>query len=149
MGALSTLALTLGLFVAVAFPAAAAANRPNHAKPAVNAPAIAPALALAQAPVSEAEGDQTLHAMHDEMDRARTRLQLPGVDKPFYLEYRLVDLDVRTITSTFGALVSSSTTRNRFMSVDVRVGQLSSGQLEFHQRRRLPGISRFHRRSGH
>ena len=60
--------------------------------------------------------------MHDEMERARTRLQLPGVEKPFYLEYRLMDLDVRAVTSSFGALISTSTTRNRFMSVDVRVG---------------------------
>ncbi len=60
--------------------------------------------------------------MHDEMERARTRLQLPGVEKPFYLEYRLMDLDVRAVTSSFGALVSTSTTRNRFMSVEVRVG---------------------------
>jgi len=33
-----------------------------------------------------------------------------------------MDLDVRAVTSSFGALVSTSTTRNRFMSVDVRVG---------------------------
>ena len=33
--------------------------------------------------------------------------QLPGVEKPFYLEYRLLDLDVRTVTASFGALVSS------------------------------------------
>jgi hypothetical protein len=39
----------------------------------------------AQAPIPETETDQTLHAMHDEMERARTRLQLPGVDKPFYI----------------------------------------------------------------
>ena len=60
--------------------------------------------------------------MHDEMERARTRLSLPGVDKPFYIEYRLLDLDVRSVTSSFGALLSSSTSRSRFMSVDVRVG---------------------------
>jgi TldD protein len=76
----------------------------------------------AQAAVPETETDQTLHAMHDEMERARTRLQLPGVDKPFYIEYRLLDMDVRAVTSSFGALIATSTTRNRFMSVDVRVG---------------------------
>jgi TldD protein len=76
----------------------------------------------AQATIPEAETDQTLHAMHDEMQRARTRLQLPGVDKPFYIEYRLLDIDVRAVTSSFGALISSTTTRNRFMSIDVRVG---------------------------
>jgi TldD protein len=76
----------------------------------------------AQASIPEAETDQTLQAMHDEMQRARTRLQLPGVDKPFYIEYRLLDIDVRAVTSSFGALISSTTTRNRFMSIDVRVG---------------------------
>jgi predicted Zn-dependent protease len=76
----------------------------------------------AQAAVPATETDQTLHAMHDEMERARTRLQLAGVDKPFYIEYRLLDLDVRTVTASFGALVNSSTSRTRFMAVDVRVG---------------------------
>ncbi|HEY0705005.1 MAG TPA: metallopeptidase TldD-related protein [Candidatus Acidoferrales bacterium] len=81
-----------------------------------------PAATFAQAPVPPTETDQTLHAMHDEMERSRTRLQLPGVDKPFYVEYRLLDIDVRSVTSSFGALIASNDTRNRFMSVDVRVG---------------------------
>lgn len=68
------------------------------------------------------DNDQTLRAMHDEMERSRTRLQLPGVEKPFHIEYRLLDLDVRSVTASFGALVGTSTTRNRFMSVGVRVG---------------------------
>jgi TldD protein len=70
----------------------------------------------------ESDPDQTLHAMHDELERSRTRLQIPGVEKPFYIEYRLLDLDIRSITASSGALISSTTTRNRFMSVDVRVG---------------------------
>jgi TldD protein len=78
--------------------------------------------AAAQAAVPATETDQTLHAMHDEMERARTRLVLAGVGKPFYFEYRLLDLDVRSVTASFGALVSSSTARIRQMSVDVRVG---------------------------
>lgn len=78
--------------------------------------------ARAQAAVPSSETDQTLHAMHDEMERARTRLELPSVEKPFYIEYRLMDVDVRAVTASFGSLVNSSTTRNRFMSVDVRVG---------------------------
>jgi predicted Zn-dependent protease len=76
------------------------------------APATAPAAFPAQAPVP----------VGDEMERARTRLELPGVGKPFYIEYRLLDLDVRTVTASFGSIVSSSTTRSRYMSVDVRVG---------------------------
>jgi TldD protein len=99
------------LLAAFTMPLTAAAAAGNRA--------TAPA---AQAPVLAGETDQTLHAMHDEMERARTRLVLAGVGKPFYIEYRLLDLDVRSVTASFGALVSSSTARTRFMSVDVRVG---------------------------
>ncbi len=117
---------TITLLVACAVPLSAATT--THTKnnvPVVPAALAAPAPDSAersQAAVPESESDKTLHAMHDEMERARTRLQLPGVEKPFYLEYRLMDLDVRTVTASFGALISTSTTRNRFMSVDVRVG---------------------------
>jgi TldD protein len=77
----------------------------------------------AQAPAADAtDNDQTLRAMHDELERSRERLQLPDVQKPFYIEYRLLDLDVRSVTASFGGLVSTSTTRNRFMSVTVRIG---------------------------
>lgn len=60
--------------------------------------------------------------MHDELERSRNRLQLEGVEKPFYIEYRLLDLDERSVTATFGTLVSSTATRSRFMDVNVRVG---------------------------
>jgi predicted Zn-dependent protease len=92
-----------------------------HTKRAV-ASAPPPASLQPQAPQQAADDDQTLRAMHDEMERNRARLQLPGVEKPFYLEYRLLDVDVRAVTASFGNLVSSTTTRNRFMSVDARIG---------------------------
>jgi len=66
--------------------------------------------------------DQTLHAMKDEMDRSRARLQLAGVEKPFYIQFQLLDVDIREITTSFGALLASNTTRNRFMLSGVRVG---------------------------
>ncbi|MGA9884546.1 MAG: metallopeptidase TldD-related protein [Candidatus Acidiferrales bacterium] len=78
--------------------------------------------ALAQAPVPDSEKDLTLHAMHDEMERARERLVLPDADKPFFIQYRLLDLDIRSISASFGALLSDSVSKSRFMSVDVRVG---------------------------
>jgi hypothetical protein len=74
------------------------------------------------APLPAGDNDQTLRAMRDELERSRTRLQLPGVDKPFYIEYRLLDVDVRSVTASFGSLLASDTARSRFMSVDVRVG---------------------------
>jgi microcin-processing metallopeptidase PmbA/TldD-like protein len=76
------------------------------------------------------DADQTLKAMHDELDRSRA-MQISTLQKPYFIQYRLLDLDVRTITASFGALISSSTTHNRFMDVNIRVGdyKLDSGDF--------------------
>ncbi len=84
-------------------------------------------LAQPQQAAAANDGDHTLAAMQDELDRARTRLELtiPGTNqpaRPYFIQYRVLDLDVRTIVAEFGALVSSTAGRNRIMSVDVRVG---------------------------
>ena len=75
----------------------------------------------------QSDNDHTLQAMRDEMSRAKERLELkfPGTDqpvRPYYLEYRLLDLDVREVVGQFGALMTSTHVRNRFMSVQARVG---------------------------
>ncbi len=75
--------------------------------------------------------DKTLAAMHDEMERSRTRLFLPGQEKPYYIEYRLLDVDEKTVIAEFGSIVSSNTTRNRYMSVDVRVGNYQVDSSNF------------------
>ncbi len=82
------------------------------------------------------DNDQTLHAMTDEMNRSKARLELtiPGVDKkvtPYYIEYRLLDLDVREIVGDFGALLSSTHTRTRFMNVAARVGDYKRDSSNF------------------
>jgi TldD protein len=73
------------------------------------------------------DDDHTLQAMRDEMARSKTRLELkiPNIDKPvrpYYVEYRLLDLDVREVVAEYGTLLSSTHTRNRFMDVEARVG---------------------------
>jgi len=82
------------------------------------------------------DNDQTLRAMHDEMARSKDRLELT-IDangkpvRPFYIEYRLLDLDVREITAQFGALISTTKTRNRFMNVEARVGDYKLDSSNF------------------
>ena len=87
----------------------------------------------AQAP---ADNDHTLQAMRDEMARAKSRLELkfPGTEepvRPYYLEYRLLDLDVREVVAEFGALMSSTHVRNRFMNVAARVGNYKQDSSNF------------------
>jgi TldD protein len=87
---------------------------------------LAPARAEAAAQAGQ-DNDQTLRAMRDEMARSKTRLELkiPGTNepvRPYYVEYRLLDLDVKEIVAQFGTLLSTTHTRNRFMDVEARVG---------------------------
>ncbi len=101
----------LALVVAAAIAASAPASR------AARVPQSAPSM-----PDFTNDKDQTLHAMQDEMNRSKARLSIPGVSKPFYIEYRLVDVDVREVSSSFGAEISNEVSRSRAMAVDVRVG---------------------------
>jgi len=88
---------------------------------------VALSFATAGFAFAQQDNDHTLQAMRDEMARSKARLelQIPNADqpvKPYYIEYRLLDLDVREIVAEFGALLSSTHTRNRFMNVSARVG---------------------------
>jgi len=83
------------------------------------------------APVPAGDTDKTLAALHDELERSKDRLALPGQERPYFIEYRLLDLDERVISAEFGALLTSGTTRNRFMSVDVRVGDYKLDSSNF------------------
>jgi TldD protein len=87
---------------------------------------LAPVRAEAAAQASQ-DNDQTLRAMRDEMARSKSRLELkiPGTNepvRPYYVEYRLLDLDVKEVVAQFGTLLTSTHTRNRFMDVEARVG---------------------------
>ena len=82
------------------------------------------------------DNDHTLQSMRDEMARSKTRLELqipgsPQPQRPYYLEYRLLDLDVREVVAEFGALQSTSHTRNRFMDVVARVGDYKLDSSNF------------------
>jgi TldD protein len=98
--------------------------------------AAASCVAGARAQTSPQDNDQTLRAMRDEMQRSKTRLELkiPGTDqpvRPYYVEYRLLDLDVKEVVAQFGTLLQSTHTRNRFMDVAARVGSYKLDSSNF------------------
>src|SRR4030095_10331670 len=62
--------------------------------------------------------DVTLAATHDAVG-------------PYYIEYRLLDLDVRQVVGQFGALMNTAHTRNRFMDVEARVGNYKQDSSNF------------------
>jgi TldD protein len=89
--------------------------------------------AFAQAP---ADKDHTIQAMRDEMARSKTRLELklPQSDqpvRPYYVEYRLLDLDIREVVGQFGALLSTNRSRSRVMNVSARIGDYKLDSSNF------------------
>ena len=85
---------------------------------------------------AQQDQDHTLQSMRDEMARSKARLelQIPNSDqavRPFYIEYRLLDVDIREIHAEFGDLLSSTRTRNRFMDVEARMGSYKLDSSNF------------------
>src|SRR5258705_11260627 len=83
-----------------------------------------------------ADNDHTLQAMKDEMARAKSRLelQIQKLDKPvrpYYIEYRLLDMDIREVVAQYGALVTSAHNRSRVMDVAARVGDYKLDSSNF------------------
>jgi TldD protein len=94
---------------------------------------FASSLALAQAP---SDNDHTLQSMRDEMARSKTRLELklPQSDqpvRPYFIEYRLVDFDVREVVGQFGALLDTNHNRFRQMLVSARIGDYKLDSSNF------------------
>jgi predicted Zn-dependent protease len=123
------------LSVMVVFALARFAFTPVAPVNAAPAPRPATATPQPQKPAA-ADSDRTLAAMQDELDRSKARLELKIPDtnqpaRPYFIQYRILDLDVRTIVAEFGALVSSTSGKNRIMSVDVRVGSYNLDSSNF------------------
>ena len=68
-----------------------------------------------------ADDDPILKAMHDELSRSMS-LQLPSLDKPYYIDYTIDDVRQVQAFATLGALIASNDARYRQPRVTVRVG---------------------------
>jgi predicted Zn-dependent protease len=78
--------------------------------------------ATAEATRADAEKDPVLKAMLEELDRSMSRLQLPGFEKPFFIEYRIEDVDDFETKAAFGASQGLQRTHQRIARITVRVG---------------------------
>ena len=83
---------------------------------------IAPTLAAAQPTRADAEKDPLFKAMLTELDRSMTQLQLPGFAKPFFIQYRIEEVDDYQTKAEFGASEGSTRSHQRVARITVRVG---------------------------
>ena len=80
------------------------------------------AAANAQPTRADAEKDPVLKAMLTELDRSMSQLQLQGFAKPFFIQYRIEEVDDFQTTAEFGASEGADRARQRVARVTVRVG---------------------------
>ncbi|MFC5860875.1 metallopeptidase TldD-related protein [Acidicapsa dinghuensis] len=71
---------------------------------------------------ADAEKDPVLSAMLAELDRNNSALQLKGFDKPFFIQYRIEDIDDFQTHADFGASLGQDHRHQRVARVTVRVG---------------------------
>ena len=69
-----------------------------------------------------ANGDPLLEALLTELERSKSQLKMDQVAAPYYIEYRVTDLDDLALEAAFGALRQNQRTRIRILRVVVRVG---------------------------
>jgi predicted Zn-dependent protease len=66
--------------------------------------------------------DPLLRALREEMDRSKTQLKIENVAAPYYIEYRVTEIDQFDASAVFGALRGQQRDRGRLLRVVVRVG---------------------------
>jgi TldD protein len=100
--------LLMALFLATAVPSSVAAQAQPKATTAATAAAV--------------QSDPLLKAMREELDRSKSQLKMENVPAPYYIEYRLSDVDEYSAEAAFGALRQDQRIHGRSLRVVVRVG---------------------------
>ncbi len=102
-----SLALLAGS-MGVAWPAAKPGNGPDAS--------------LTAAAHEAAKGDALLEALLTELDRSKASLKMEQVQAPYYIEYRVNDVDDYGAEAAYGAMRESGRSHLRVLRVVVRIG---------------------------
>ena len=81
-----------------------------------------PKAALVEPTTGDAQRDPVLSSMLAELERSQQQLQLQNFQKPFFLQYRLDDIDDYQASANFGAPTGERHDHRRLVRVTVRVG---------------------------
>ncbi|HEY6943858.1 MAG TPA: metallopeptidase TldD-related protein [Candidatus Acidoferrum sp.] len=108
--------LTLALAVTLS---AAANSTLLRAAPGDSKPALVPAMVAAHA---AAKGDGLLEALLTELERSKAQLKMDQVQSPYFIEYRVNDVEDYTAEAAFGALRENQRAHYRVLRVVVRIG---------------------------
>jgi TldD protein len=110
--------LAMVLLALATVPADAASH---GAKSASNVANSTPDAAMVAAHAA-AKGDGLLEALLTELDRSKAQLKMDQVQAPYYIEYRVSEVDDFGAEATFGALRENQHVHVRVLRVVVRIG---------------------------
>ena len=102
------------LAIALIAPPPRATSSANDSKPLAD-----PAMAAAHA---AAKGDGLLEALLTELDRSKAQLKMDQVQPPYFIEYRVNEVDEFTAEAAFGALRETQHQHYRVLRAVVRIG---------------------------
>jgi TldD protein len=80
---------------------------------------------------STPSSDAVMRAMTDELQRSVSELQFKDLEKPYFIQYTVVDQERYRASATFGALTGSDVGRVRILQAQVRVGDYDFDNSEF------------------
>lgn len=75
--------------------------------------------------------DPVMRAMADELQRSVSELQFKDLEKPYFIQYNVLDQERYRTSATFGALTASDASRARVLQAQVRVGDYDFDNSEF------------------
>lgn len=75
--------------------------------------------------------DVVLRALVDELQRGKVGLKLEDLERPYFIEYALLDSTSANVTASLGAVTGKSENRSRRLRTDVRVGSYELDNTNF------------------
>ncbi|MBE9550835.1 MAG: hypothetical protein IMF13_02180, partial [Proteobacteria bacterium] len=72
-----------------------------------------------------------MKALKDELTRSMENLQLKDMEKPYYIEYAVTDVEMLEIKAAFGSIIKSERDRGRLLRVEVRIGNYDMDNTQF------------------
>jgi len=82
--------------------------------------------------------DIVMQAMSDELERSMAELRLKELEKPYFIQYVVLDEEMWSAEAVFGALTSSEQSRRRVLQAQVRVGDYDMDNSDFAVGRGVP-----------
>src|SRR5688572_5019155 len=75
--------------------------------------------------------DPVVRAMVDELNRSAVQLQLSNLDKPYFVQYIVLDEEEFAARATFAALTQATPSKQRLIYSQVRVGNYDFDNTEY------------------